>query len=114
MREAAVTTEAWAETSTQVAAAGGIALEQRDQRADRRLRSRPAIGLRLADPHRHAVRLAGERHRAAGRHHLDIGCPPGAARSDRAERRDRHHDQPRVAPPQSFGIERHAGIERPA
>ena len=95
------------------AAAGGIALEQRNERADRRLRSRPAIGLRLADPHRHALRLAGERHRSAGRHCLDIGSLPGAARADRAERRDHHHDHVRVAPPQNFGIERHAD-ERPA
>ena len=95
----------------QIAAAGGLAPIERNQRAGRRLRPGPAVGLRLAHAQRHAVGLAGKRHRAARRHHLDIASAPAAARSGAPERRDGDHHQPRVTQAQRRRIEPAAAIE---
>ena len=96
----------------QIAAAGGVAPEQGNERADGGLRSRPAVRLRLAHPQRHPVGFAGERHRPAGGHQFDVGSPPILARSDAAERRDDDNHQPRKTAPQGIGIERFAGRRR--
>ena len=109
---AAMTTEAWAETSTRSPRPVASRWNKRDERADGRLRSRPAVGLRLAHPQRHPVGFAGERHRAAGGHQFDVGSPPILARSDAAERRDGDDHQTRKTLAQGIGIKRFVGQRR--
>ncbi len=81
----------------EVAATGGFALVECNQRSACGLRAGPGVGLRLADAHRHAVGLASERHGAACRHDLDIASLPSAARSRIAERAYRNNDEPRIS-----------------
>jgi hypothetical protein len=89
----------------EVAATGGVAMVERNECADRGLCTRPGVGLRLADPDRHAARLARERHGAAGGHDLEIAPLPSAARTGTAERPNRDDDQPRIIRPQRIWIE---------
>ena len=96
----------------EIAAAGGVAAKQRNEGADGGVRAGPAVGLRLAHPHRHAVGLAGERHSAAGGHELDVACLPCTARADAAERPDRDDHQARIIPAQGERIETGDGRSR--
>ena len=86
--ESAVMTAAWAETSTSCPRPVRRAIVERHERADRRLRARPRVGLRRAHPHRRAIGFARERHRAARRHDLEVGGEPVRLRAGQAERRD--------------------------
>ncbi len=94
----------------EIAAAGGVAMKQRNECADRGLGAGPAVGLRLAHPHGHAVRLACERHGAARGHELDVARLPFAARTDAAERPDSDDNQARIILPQRLRIEMRGGI----
>src|SRR6516164_6756553 len=96
----------------EIAAAGGVAMKQRNERADRGLGAGPPVGLRLAHPHGHAVRLARERHGAARGHELDVARLPCAARADAAEGPNGDDYQPRIILPQRVRIEVRGGIGR--
>src|SRR5262249_1185096 len=106
--DSAVTTDAWAETSTR----SPRPVASRWESAT----SAPMAACAPAQPYdcgplptRPAGGRAGGRRGAARRHELDVPRLPRGARTDAAERPDGDDHQPRVILPQRMGIERRAG-----